>query len=68
MSDSASLHRSPPPARPVLVELSAAAKAARKPLPPEELIDAQNDRVHRDPGRSRARGGVCRVSGSEFVG
>jgi len=39
--------------RPALAELSAAAKAARKPLPPEDSIDAQHDRVHRDPGRSR---------------
>jgi len=41
-------------AKPALVELSAAAKAARKPLPPEDLVDAQHDRVHRDRGRSRA--------------
>lgn len=36
------------------VELSAAAKATRKPLPPEDLIDARHDRVHRDRGRFRA--------------
>lgn len=41
-------------ARPALAELSAAAKAARKPLPPENLVDAQHDRVHQDRGRSRA--------------
>jgi len=41
-------------ARPALAELSAAAKAARKPLPPEDLVDAQHDRVHQDRGRSRA--------------
>lgn len=41
-------------AKPALAELSAAAKAARKPLPPENLVDAQHDRVHRDRGRSRA--------------
>lgn len=41
-------------AKPALVELSAAAKAARKPLPPEDLVDAQHDRVHRDRGRPRA--------------
>ena len=40
--------------RPPLAELSAAAKAARQPLPPEDLVDAQHDRVHRDRGRSRA--------------
>ncbi len=40
--------------RPALAELSAAAKAARKPLPPEDLVDAQHDRVHRDRGESRA--------------
>lgn len=40
--------------RPALAELSAAAKAARAPMPPEELINAQHDRVHRDPGRARA--------------
>ncbi|MFZ0791077.1 MAG: hypothetical protein WAM94_15805 [Chromatiaceae bacterium] len=40
--------------RPALAELSAAAKAARKPLPPEDLVDAQHDRVHRDLGRARA--------------
>ena len=40
--------------RPAFAELSAAAKAARKPLPPEDLVDAQHDRVHRDRGRARA--------------
>lgn len=40
--------------RPALSELSAAAKAARKPLPPEDLVDAQHDRVHRDRGGARA--------------
>jgi hypothetical protein len=35
-------------------ELSAEAKAARKPLPPEELFDAKQDRVHRETGRARA--------------
>jgi DNA-binding transcriptional regulator YiaG len=40
--------------RPALAELSATAKAARKPLPPEDLVDTQHDRVHRDRGRSRA--------------
>lgn len=40
--------------RPALAELSAAAKAARKPLPPDDLVDARHDRVHKDRGRSRA--------------
>lgn len=34
--------------------LSRAAREARKPLPPERLIDALQDRVHREPGRGRA--------------
>lgn len=38
---------------PVLGELSAEAKAARAPLPLEELVEAKHDRVHRDPGRAR---------------
>lgn len=40
--------------RPAPTELSPEAKAARAPLPPEELIEAQQDRVHRDPNRARA--------------
>ena len=39
---------------PVLGELSAEAKAGRKPLPPGELLDAKSERVHRDLGRARA--------------
>ena len=39
--------------RPALADLSAAAKAAREPLPPEDLVDTQHDRVHRDDGRAR---------------
>ena len=39
---------------PVLTQLSAAARAARKPLPPDELYDAKSDRVHQEPGRARA--------------
>ncbi len=35
------------------VELSSGAKAARRPLPPEELVDAMQDRVHHDIGRGR---------------
>lgn len=40
--------------KPSLAELSASAKAVREPLPLEDLVDAQHDRVHRDPGRARA--------------
>jgi DNA-binding transcriptional regulator YiaG len=40
--------------RPALAALTAAAQAVRIPLPPEELIDAQDERVHRDRGRARA--------------
>jgi len=40
--------------RPVLGELDSSGKAARAPLPPAELVDARHDRVHRDPGRTRA--------------
>lgn len=40
--------------RPARGELSPEAKAARAPLRPEDLVDAQHDRVHRDPGRARA--------------
>ena len=39
--------------RPALGALSAEAKAARAPLPLEELVEAQHDRAHRDPGRAR---------------
>lgn len=42
-----------PHQKPALTQLSAAAKAARKPLRPEELIDARNERVHRDHGQAR---------------
>ena len=34
--------------------LDAKASTERVPLPPEELIDAMNDQVHHDVGRSRA--------------
>lgn len=37
-----------------LGELDASARAERTPLPPEDLIDAMNDKVHRDAGRGRA--------------
>lgn len=37
-----------------LLPLSREAQEARKPPPPEELIDALRDRVHRDIGRGRA--------------
>lgn len=39
--------------RPTPPKLSAAEKAARRPLTPEELIDAQHDSVHHNTGRSR---------------
>ena len=39
---------------PALPGLSAEAKAARRPLPPEELYDAKSERVHRGLGRARA--------------
>ena len=35
-------------------ELDAKARAERAPLPPEALIDAMNDPIHRDAGSSRA--------------
>lgn len=35
--------------RPLLSDLSAEAKASRMPPRPEDLVDALNDRVHRDP-------------------
>ena len=37
-----------------LTPLSAEAREARKPPPPEELVEALHDRVHRDVGRGRA--------------
>ena len=40
--------------RPVVKELSDEAKEARKPPPPEVLMGALQDRVHKDPGRGRA--------------
>lgn len=42
------------PARPVLVELSEQARAARRSLPPAQLLDAVSERVHSDIGHSRA--------------
>ena len=39
---------------PELTELDDATKAERRPPPPEELIEALNDRVHQDPGLGRA--------------
>lgn len=46
----------PGPGRPrrVLGELSPEAKAARRPPPPEELVEALQDRVHKEVGRARA--------------
>jgi len=40
--------------RPAPTGLGAADEAARKPLPPGELVDALQDRVHRDRGQGRA--------------
>ena len=42
-------------ARPLtaLAGLSAEARAARQPLPPEELYDAMSERVHQECGRAR---------------
>jgi len=37
-----------------LQPLSQTARNARKPLPPEQLIDAHQDPIHRDVGRGRA--------------
>ena len=44
--------------------LSSTAKAARLPRPPEELVDASQDRVHEDAGPVRAGRGVRTESGS----
>ena len=38
---------------PARTELSSAAKAARRPLPPESLFGAEHNPVHREPGRAR---------------
>ncbi|MFU8837507.1 MAG: hypothetical protein ACNA75_04320 [Thiohalomonadaceae bacterium] len=35
-------------------DLSPAARTARRPLPPEEMVAALNDKVHRDVGKGRA--------------
>jgi len=40
--------------KPALWKLSGAAETARKLPPPEDLVDAQHDRIHRDRGRARA--------------
>lgn len=40
--------------RPALKPMSQAAWDARKPRPPEELVNALQDEVHRVPGRPRA--------------
>ncbi|HHH27143.1 MAG TPA: hypothetical protein ENK57_02175 [Polyangiaceae bacterium] len=50
----AALGQGPGRAAPALAELSPAAKAEHRPLPPEELFDAKSERVHREPGRARA--------------
>ena len=41
-------------ARVGLKKLSPEARAARAPLPPDELYDAKSERRHEDPGRARA--------------
>lgn len=33
--------------------LDAESKNARKPMPPEDLIDAKHDCIHRNPGKAR---------------
>ena len=43
--------------------LSAAAKAARLPCPPEELVDACQERMHEETGPARAGKGVKTGSG-----
>ena len=40
--------------RPALKPLSQAARVARRPRPPEELVEALQDSVHRESGRTRA--------------
>lgn len=47
------LGRGPGSRRLTLRPLDAKAAAERAPLPPEALIDAMNDRIHRDVGRVR---------------
>lgn len=37
-----------------ITELNSASKNARKPLSPEELVEARHDRIHREIGKSRA--------------
>ena len=38
----------------VRADLSPAARAARRPLPPEEVVGALNEKIHRDMGKGRA--------------
>ena len=48
-----------------LLPLSPEAKAARKPLPPADLVGAMHDSIHRDmPGRGRAAKSVKAKGGS----
>lgn len=49
----ARLGQGPGRRRPKLEPLSAAAQAARMPLPPEELVDARQNPIHGDPGGHR---------------
>jgi len=57
------LHTGETFARPVPPQLSAEAKAARAPRRPEELVDALQDRVHRETGIARAAKSVKVRSG-----
>ena len=47
------LGRGNPPKRPQLTPLSEEESELRRPLPPEILIDALQDSIHHDVGRSR---------------
>jgi len=47
------LGRGNPPQRPQLTPLSEEESELRRPLPPEILIDALQDSIHSDVGRSR---------------
>jgi hypothetical protein len=57
------LGQGPALARAVASSLSDEAKLARAPLPPEELVGALHDRVHRETGTARAAKSVRTRSG-----
>lgn len=40
--------------KPKLQPLSEDAQKARRPLPPDQLVEALNDPIHKEVGRSRA--------------